>query len=375
MAKILYLVTEDWFFVSHFLPMARAARAAGLEVVVATQVSNAAMRIAAEGIRLIALDVDRSSLGVGTSLRDVTRAYRVVRAERPDIVHCIALRPVVFAGLAARLAGAKALILAPTGLGLLWVERGPIARLQRMVVRTVVALLLRGPHTRCLFENHDDPIEFGLDPYGPQVTIVGGAGVDPQDYPCVPEPPAPPLKVAVVARMITPKGIAEAVAATRRARALGTDVELDLFGNPDPANRRSIPVATLRAWSEEPGIRWHGRTGDVARVWREHHVALFLSYYREGTPRTLVEAAAAGRPIVTTDTPGCRELVRDGKEGLLVAPGDIEKAARALMTLAADPTLRSRMGSAANRRFKERYTEGAVQTAVTAVYRSLVRSE
>jgi glycosyltransferase involved in cell wall biosynthesis len=372
MPKILYLVTEDWFFVSHFLPMARAARAAGLDVVVATNVNSAAARIEAEGIRVIALAVERGSLSTLAGVRDMFRTFRIVRAERPDIVHCIALRPVVLGGLAARLAGAKALVLAPTGLGWLWVRQGLMAQAGRSIVRTVIASL-RGPATRYVFENRDDPQEFGLDPDGPEVAIVGGAGVDPLDYPFVPEPPAPPLKAAVVARMIAPKGIAEAVEATRRARARGAAVELDLFGEPDPANRNAISAATLRDWSAEPGIRWHGRSNDVARVWREHHMALCLSYYREGVPRTLIETAAAGRPTITTDMPGCREIVRDGKEGFLVRPGDVDAAADALVKLASDPALRTRMGAAANARFREHYTEEAVRSTIGALYRSLIQ--
>jgi glycosyltransferase involved in cell wall biosynthesis len=240
-----------------------------------------------------------------------------------------------------------------------------------MPVRAAVAWL-RGPRTWFLFENRDDPREFGLAPDGPQVVIVGGAGVDPNDFPVRPEAPAPPVRLAVVARMIRPKGIAEAVEATRRARALGAPVVLDLYGDPDPDNRLSIDEAELRRWSSEPGIRWHGRTDDVARVWHEHHIALCLTYYREGLPRSLIEAAAAGRPIVTTDIAGCRELVRDGREGFVVPPHDIDAAARAVVTLAGDAALRARMGAAANARFHERFTEAAVTAAVRKLYESLL---
>ena len=198
--------------------------------------------------------------------------------------------------------------------------------------------------TRYLFENTDDPREFGL-ANSPTVTIVPGAGVDPQDFPPSPEPAAPPLKVAVVARMIDAKGIADAVAAVRRARALGAPVELDLYGAPDPSNRRSCSEAELRQWSAEPGIRWHGATADVAEVWRTHHVAMLLTWYREGVPRSLIEAAACGRPIVTTDSPGCRDLVRDGQEGMLVPLRDVEAAARALVELAGNPDLRAQLGA------------------------------
>ena len=229
---------------------------------------------------------------------------------------------------------------------------------------------MRGGRTRYLFENAEDPLEFGLDPGGRDVTIVGGAGVDPADFPFVAEPPAPPVKVALVSRMIAPKGILEAIEAVRQARAQAA-IELHLFGDPDPADRRAISDLDLRRWSGEPGIRWHGHTDNVADVWREHHIAILLTYYREGLPRSLLEAAAAGRPIVTTDIPGCRDVVRDGREGFLVPPQDVDAAARALVKLACDASLRARMGAAANARFQERFTEQAVSRAVGDVYRSL----
>ena len=371
MRKILYFVTEDWFFASHFLPMARAAREAGFEIMVAARVRNHADRLRAEGLRVIPLEIERKSLGALEGLRSIMRTYRIVRAERPDIVHCIALRPIILGGLAARLAGAGALVLAPTGLGQLWIEQGFPVRMVRSIIRLAVARL-RGPRTRFLFENRDDPGEFHLDPAGPEVTIVGGAGVDPAQFPAEPESPAPPVKVAVVSRMIAAKGIADAVEATRRARALGAPIELGLFGAPDPSNRDAISESVLRQWSCEPGIAWHGRSDDVAKVWREHHVALLLSYYREGLPRTLLEAASAGRPIITTDAPGCRELVRHRREGVLVPPRDVDMAARALLELAGDPALRKRLGMAGSARVRERFTEDAIKQAVGGLYRSLV---
>jgi len=370
MPKILYLVTEDWFFVSHFLPMAQAARDCGLQVVVATRVRADGERLRAEGFSVIAIDSRRGSLSPLASLRDFFQTFKIVRAERADIVHCIALRPVVIGGVATKLAGTGALVLAPTGLGHLWIERGVAVRLARKIVSAIVGSWLRGPRTRYLFENRNDPQEFGLDPDDTDITIVGGAGVDPAKFPRSEEPAAPPLKVAVVARMIQPKGIVEAVEAVRRARGAGAPVELHLFGDPDPDNPRSIPLATLERWSKEPGITWHGRVVDVAQVWRQHHVAMLLSY-REGLPRSLVEAAAVGRPIVATDVAGCREVVRDGQEGILVPLDDIDAAARALTTLAADPDLRYRLGAAANERFHERFTADAVRKKVRNLYLSL----
>lgn len=367
MPKLLYLVTEDWFFTSHFLPMARTARAAGFEVVVATRVRSHAARIEAEGCRVVPLEGERSSVGPLAVLREFLRIARIVRAERPDVVHCIALRMVALGGLAARLGGASRFVLAPTGLGLLWSEDSTFNRMARAMMRFVIGKWLRGAETLYLFENADDPREFGLEG-SPAVTIVPGAGVDPAEFPPVPEPPAPPLKVAVVARMIEAKGIADAVSAVRRARELGAPVELDLYGAPDPSNRRSCSEADLRQWSAEPGIRWHGPVADVAGVWRTHHVAMLLTWYREGVPRSLIEAAASGRSIVTTDAPGCRDLVGDRREGILVPLRDIEAAAHSLVELSRDADLRARLGRAAHARFQERFTEAAVRQAVGTVY-------
>lgn len=371
MPKILYLVTEDWFFVSHFLPMARAARDCGFDIAVATRVRADGERLRAEGISVIPIESERGSASVLTGLRDFVQLLKIVRRERADIVHCIALRPVVIGGVAAKLAGNGSLVLAPTGLGHLWIERGLAVGLARKIVGVIVGTWLRGSRTRYLFENRDDPREFGLDPHGADVTIVGGAGVEPANFPPSEEPAAPPVKVAVVGRMIRPKGIVEAVEAVRRARASGVPVELHLFGDPDPANRRSIPQAMIEQWVKEPGVIWHGRVDDVAGVWREHHIAMLLSY-REGLPRSLVEAAAAGRPIVATDVVGCREIVRDGVEGILVPLGDGGATARALAKLAADPALRARMGAAANAHFRQRFTAEAVRQAVRKLYLSLV---
>ncbi len=374
MPKILYFITEDWFFMSHFAAMARAAREEGFEVTVATRVNKDADRIVAEGFRVIALDADRKSLRLIEGLRSLLRSYGIVRRERPDIVHCIALRPIVLGGTAAKLARTKALLLAPTGLGHLWLERGGFVALIRSGVRVLVGSWLRGPRTHYLFENRDDPREFGLGPDDPDVTIVGGSGVNERKFPLVPEPPSPPVRIAVVARMLSSKGIREAIEAVQQARSMGAPVELSLYGEPDASNPSSLTDNMLREWSKLPGVHWHGSSPDVARVWREHHIALLLSH-REGLPRTLVEAAASGRPIVTTDVVGCRELVRTGQEGILVPLGDRDAAAQALVKLATQPWLRQRMGRAAHARFYECFTEDAVRATITELYRRLAQAQ
>ena len=233
----------------------------------------------------------------------------------------------------------------------------------RNIVRRIVGSWLRGPRTHYLFENHDDPREFGPHPDGADVTIVGGAGVDPASIPLTPEPPAPPVKVAVVSRMIAFKGIAEAVAAVQRARADGAAIELHLFGDPDPANRRSIPEVHAAALGVGAGnhVAWPRcrRRAGLARPSCRDAIVL------PGGPATQPRRSCRRTAIVTTDVPGCREVVRNGVEGFLVPCGDTDAAARALATLAADPALRAKFGVAANTRFQLLFTAEAVKQTVS----------
>ena len=371
MPKVLYLATEDWFFCRHFLPMGRAAASAGFDVTVAAKASTAIERIRAEGFTFVACNNNRRSLGVFEIVRSVARIAAIIRAEKPDIVHCISIRTALLGGAAARLAGARLLVLAPTGLGDLWLRQGIVVSLARGITRFALSRFFRRSGTHYLFENTDDLREFGLKADDIDVTIVNGAGVNPDEFAKSDEPPAKILKVAVVARMLKPKGIAEAVAATLQARSRGTPVELHLFGLPDPSNRLSYAEDDLKQWADHCGIYWHGQTKDPAAVYRQHHVAMLLSY-REGLPRTLVEAAAIGRPIITTDVAGCREVVRDEIEGFLVTPGDLERVCLLLARLAEDEDLRARMGRAARQRFEERFTEAAVCSTVTDLYQRLI---
>lgn len=366
--KLVFVVTEDWFFASHFLPMARAARELGLDVSVVTRVRAHREVIEATGARVIPLEAERRSLNPMAAGYAAGQLASVLRAEKADMVHCIALKGILVGGVAAAMAGIDRRVYALTGLGFLGARQDLVGRLSQRAVR----LLIRGlttRKTRYLFENSDDPRGLGLDPSGPETTIVGGAGVDVEAFRPAPQPPPPPLRIAVVARMLWSKGVDLAVNAAIAARLAGADVELSLYGAPDPSNPKAIPEAILNAWNAEPGIAWHGPTADVAAVWRDHHVACLPSRGGEGLPRTLLEAAACGRAIVTTDVPGCRTLVRDQVEGLVVKPGDVPALTAAFVRLAAEPGLAIRMGEAARARVLDGFTERHVMEAVKQLYR------
>lgn len=370
--RLAFVVTEDWFFVSHFLPMARAARELGMEVDVVTRVRDHAGAIEATGARVVPLEAERRSLNPWAAGDAAGRLAAILRARRPDIVHCIALRSIVVGGAAAAMARIDRRVYALTGLGYLGARPDLVGRGARLALRSLIRGPLQSAGTRFLFENEDDPRLLGLDPNDRRVWLVGGAGIDPEHFAPTPLPPLPPLKVAIVARMLWSKGIDVAVDAVRRARAAGAAVELSLYGSPDPSNPRALSQAQLEEWSREPGIAWHGPTRDAAAVWREQHVCCLPSRGGEGLPRTLLEGAACGRAVVTTDVPGCRRLVRDGVEGRIVPPDDAVALADALSALAADPAELARMGHGARSRVLDGFTEQAVMRQVETLYRDML---
>ena len=374
MRHLVFVVTEDWFFASHFLPMARTAIAMGLSVTVVTRVRAHRAVIEATGARVVPLEAERASLNPMAAGYAAGQLAAILKALRADIVHSIALRGILVGGTAAAMAGIPARVYALTGLGLVGARSDRVGRAARLALRTLIRGPLASSRTRFLFENPDDARALGLDPLEQSVTVVGGAGVDPADFVPRPLPAMPPLRVAVVARMLWSKGIDVAVEAVRLARAQGAPVTLDLYGAPDPSNRRAIAEATLRAWSGE-GVTWHGPTIDVSAVWADHHVACLPSRGGEGLPRTLLEAAASGRALVASDVPGCRSLVRDGIEGLLVPPGDAPALASALVRLSGDPGLVANLGAAARGRIETGgFTEAAVTDSVRAVWHDLLEA-
>lgn len=372
--KILFVATEDWFFASHFLPMARAAVAAGFTAAVACRVAAHRTIIEAAGCRVIDVAADRGSLDPRAVARTIGRLRDVFGAERPDLVHLIALRSIVAGGLAARLAGIGRRVIAVTGLGFLGAGDGPGARVRACALRLLVRTAADGPDARYLFENAADGRALGIEPASGKAIIVGGAGVDPAIFAPVLLPPTPPLRLLLVSRMLWSKGIDLAVAAVQAARAAGVDVKLTLAGAPDPANPRAIPEETLLSWAEGAGIRWIGPVGNerVPALHAAHHAAILPSRGGEGLPRSLLEAAACGRAIVTTAVPGCADFVRDGSEGLVVPPDDVPALTAAIVRLASDAALAGRLGAGARLRVLDGYTEDAVGRAVARLYQDMV---
>jgi glycosyltransferase involved in cell wall biosynthesis len=366
--KLLFVVTEDWYFVSHRLPLAIAASEAGFNVVVATRVRKHAEKIQEAGIGLIPFEMSRR---VGNPLRELMALFLLYRRERPDIVHHVALKPVLYGSIAACMSHLPAQVNAVAGLGWLFISRSRLARLISPTIRWMLARLLSAPRCRVIVQNPDDDNllrQAGV----PQsrLRMVRGSGVDTSAFSPAPKPPEP-ICVVMATRILWDKGVGEFVEAARSLKLTVPEVRFVLVGEPDLDNPASVPEMTLKAWNKENVVEWWGHSDDIAKVFQMAHVVCLPSY-REGLPKVLIEAAACGKPIVTTDVPGCREVVRDGNNGLLVPVRDSRALASALLRLIENSELRTEMGRRSREIALAEFSSEHIIAQTLDIYKELV---
>ncbi|GEO80070.1 glycosyltransferase family 4 protein [Pararhodospirillum oryzae] len=368
--RLLFLVTEDWAFWRHRRPMARAARAAGFEVAVACRVSTYREAIEAEGFRVIPLPWNRQGANPFTEAVLLARVVALLRRERPDLVHAVALKPAVHGALAADFAGRPPVVVTVAGMGYVYSANTVKARMLRPVISLLFRLVVNRNGRRLMVQNTDDRAYFvGRGLVADQRTVlVPGSGVDVELFHPAPEPEGTPV-FAYVGRMTREKGLLDLIEAARLLRARSVDARVVLVGAPDPGNPTSVPEATLRDWQAQGLVEWLGLREDINAVWAQAHVAVLPST-SEGLPKMLLEAGAAGRPAVATDVPGTRDLVVDGETGVLVPLHDPRALAEALAALAGDPERRRRLGAAARERVTALYSAEAIGAATVAVYRT-----
>ncbi len=364
--KLLFFITEDWYFVLHRLPLAVAARDAGFEVVVVTRVRNHRDEIEEAGIRLIPFELSRRGMNPWQELGVIRRLLAIYRAERPHLVHHVAMKPAIYGTLAARMAGIPKVVNALAGLGWTYTSQSIRASLLRPLVNIGLRWLL--PATTVFVENHDDAVL--MRNLGVRHLEVYSVGVDVARYVPQPEPSGVPL-IILPARLLWDKGVGEFVVAARLLKVRGVTARFALVGTSDPENPASVPSATLAEWAAEGAVECWGHCLNMLSVYSKAHVVCLPSY-REGLPRSLLEAAACGRPIVTTDAPGCREVVQDGENGLLVPTRDAGALAMAMERLINDPDLRQRMGEKGRAKAVAEYSLEHVVTATLAAYRGLL---
>ncbi|CUJ06982.1 glycosyltransferase family 4 protein [Achromobacter xylosoxidans] len=345
--RLLFVVNNPAFFMSHRVPVALAAQRAGYDVHVATMDGPAVADIEALGMTHHAIPMTRSGKHPLQELGTLLALLRLFRRLRPQVVHLVTIKPVLYGGIAARLARVPGMVAAISGLGFVFLSNSLKMRLVRAVVARLYRLALGHRNSRVIFQNGAD--RDLLKSLGAvrdeQVVLIRGAGVDLDLCRGLPEPPAPPVVVTMVARLLRDKGVQEFVQAARLLRERGVPVTMRLVGGVDAGNPASATPAEVDAWQREGCVQALGERADVPQLYADSHIAVLPSY-REGLPKSLIEAAACGRAVVTTDVPGCRDAIDPGKTGLLVPVRDPRALADAIARLAGDATQRQAMGAA-----------------------------
>jgi len=372
---LLFVLNDLPFFLSHRLPVARALVDLGLEVAVAAPPDrDGQRRLEDEGIGFHPWPVDRKGARPVAELRCLWRLASLYRRLRPRMLHHVTPKPVLYGSIAARLIAPRPLINAISGMGFAFVAGDESRRGMRLLSTTLMRFASAGERTHLIFQNPDNLTWFLRRRLLPprRATLIFGSGVDLEAFRPAPEPEGI-FTILLPARMLYDKGVAETVEAVAALRAEGRDVDLVLAGATDPGNPRAIPESVLRGWEREGKARWIGHHADMPGLLRSAHVVCMPSYYGEGIPKSLIEGAAAGRPLVSADTPGCRHVVQHGYNGLLVAPRDSEQLAGALASLIDNPSLRRRLGERGRRLAERFFAVGEVVRRHLDLYRRVRR--
>ncbi|SDB54336.1 Glycosyltransferase involved in cell wall bisynthesis [Desulfonatronum thiosulfatophilum] len=344
--RLLFVVNSPAFFLSHRLPIASGAKQVGYEIHVATGSGSGVSEIKRSGFAYHPVTLSRSGKNPIAEVKALVRLYRLMRKVRPSIVHLVTIKPVLYGGIAARLSRVPSVVSAVSGLGSVFVSQGPAARGMRVVVQALYKQAFAHPNIKAIFQNPDDRAALlafrAIE--RERTVLIRGSGVKLADYPFVPEPPEP-VVVSFAGRLLREKGIFEYVEAARIIRERGFDACFRVIGDPDPGNPSSVGEDVLGRWRSEGLVELLGFREDIPSLFSSSHVVVLPSY-REGLPKSLVEAAAAGRAVVTTDVPGCRDAIEPDKSGLLVPVKDPPALADAIQRLIENPGLRRDLGAA-----------------------------
>jgi len=368
---VLYVVNEDFAFLLNRLPMARAARDAGFDVHVATNVKNGAGAIEAEGFTLHRIPFRRGGLSPFAAIPALLAIRKVEKEVQPSVVHHSGLQCCVY-GSAAALDQKFPLVNAITGLGYIFTSVNWRTRLLRGGMVWLLPWLLNRKHSRVLVQNPDDRAALlSLGIKADRMTLIPGSGVDTDALQPLPEPTGP-ITLGFAGRLLADKGIRTLVAAHTILRSEGHDYNLVIAGNPDPANPTSVSVNEVERWAQHPGVTWLGHIDDITSLWRTCHMAVLPSY-REGLPVSLLEAAACGRSLIASDAPGCREIVHNDRTGLLVPIEDAPALAKAIKQLAESSQLRSRYGAAARQLVLDHLSAKIIGKSIVELYDELTR--
>lgn len=371
-ALVIFVVNEAQFLLSHRRSLLEQAHIEGMRVLVACAQDSGEQALTELGIDHVVIPLSRSGFNPLEELRTYLALRRLYRQRQPDVVHHVTIKPVIYGTTAARRVKIRAVVNAVPGMGFVFTRRGLIAAARRVVVNRLYRLALAHPNMRVIFQNSEDLrgfLEHSIVDKS-QAVLIRGSGVDLDEFPYSPEPAGPPVFL-LVARMLQHKGVREFVAAAQLLKPRFPDWRFQLVGDIDEGNPSSLGRLELLQWHEDGVIEWLGRRDDVAECMAACHVVVLPSY-REGLPKSLLEASAAGRPMITTAVPGCQEVVRPHVNGLLVPARDVPHLADAMVELGEDAPTRARYGMAARERAEAIFSIDDVVLHTFMLYQQLL---
>jgi len=370
---LLFVVNVDWFFLSHRLPIALEAMRQGYQVHIATGLTDKLNELQRNGLVVHPLVLDRSSAGLGNTWRTMVQLLQIFRAVQPDVVHLVTIKPVLLGGLVARLAGVPAVVAAVSGLGFVFVAKGVKASARRWLVGGLYRLALGHSNLRVIFQNPNDRASLVRLAHLPdrKVAMIRGSGVDLTQYGVMPMPLGMPV-VLLAARLLADKGVLEFVQAARLLKQRGCKARFVLVGTVDTANPTSFTYADVSGWVDDGVVEWWGHRTDMPQVLATAQVVVLPSYYGEGLPKVLIEAAACGRVVITTDHPGCCDAIDPGVTGVLVPVRNAVALADAIEILINDPLRCQVMGDAGRALAEKAFDVRQVVVAHLQIYRELM---
>jgi glycosyltransferase involved in cell wall biosynthesis len=374
--KFVFYANTDWYLYNFRLSTALRLKAEGHEVVMLSPPGDYGERFAAHDLRWIRLAMDRASLNPFREVALIRTLTKVLRQERPDLLHNFTVKCAVYGAIAARAARVPAVVNAVAGMGYVFASDRMLARGLRPIVKLLMRGTLGGKQSRLILQNPDDADAFLRALLVPEthIRVIRSSGVNLERFlPIVPQSELRPLRVLLAARLLWEKGIGEYIEAARRLRAQGRNIQFVIAGSPDPGNPRSVSREQVEGWVAEGLVDWRGHVDDMPVLMRSMDVIALPSYYREGVPKSLIEAAACGLAVVTTNLPGCRDVVSEhGVDGLHVEPRCAQSLADRLAQLDDDRDLVRRLGECARRKAMEHFDEQMVIRRTIEVYDELL---
>lgn len=370
-ASLMFVVSDVAFFLSHRLALAQAAQRVGYRVTLAVPEHGDLALLAPYDFSVVYFNLERRSKNPFQELRSVISLFRVMQREQPDMVHLITGKMIFYGGISARVLKIPALA-ALTGMGYIFTHDTVKTRILRWAVSCFYRVSLNHPLVHALFQNRDD-LEIATKAgfiRRATTSLVGGSGTDLSKITPKPLPEGVPV-IGLPARMLRDKGVVEFVEAARLLKGKGIHAVFRLIGSPDPNNPTSLTVHELEKWAKEGVIEWHPFTDDIDAALADVHIVALPSY-REGFPKTLIDAAAAGRIAVATDVPGCRDAIVEGVTGYLCEVRSASSLAQTLEQILVDPQSIPRMGQAARAHAEMHFDIKQVEDAHLILYADLL---